>query len=511
MKAGPARVRLQPLGQDVTVARGGLLADALVEAGAEFPCGGRGRCRGCRVRVREGTLAETDADRRSLTPDERRDGWRLACQARVEGDLAVELRQWEGVILADESAFTFEPGDGLGVAVDIGTTTLVAQLLDLATGRVLGTRTALNPQARDGADVMSRVGAALAGDGAERLQRVIRDRVAAMVAALLEDVAPSLGALRRGVLVGNSAMHHLFLGRDLAPLARAPFLPDLPGAGWMDGASLAWPARAARARVCFLPCLGGFVGSDILGVLLATRLHESARPVAAADLGTNGEIVVSAGGGGPVFVASTAAGPAFEGARITHGMRAAPGAIDRVTADGHGMAVHVVGGGPPRGVCGSGLVDAVACGLDLGTIAPSGRMAAGEWRVRGPVPLTPGGVREVQLAQGAIAAGLRGLTEAAGWRAGGVTAGFLAGAFGKRRSGGGSRRRGLLPFRDEAVVPVGNAALRGAKIALFLADLGTPACDVLLPRVRHLRLEQSPGFEDRFAAAMAFPEWEAAA
>lgn len=502
----PVTVRLMPLDAEMHVAAGTPLADALAEHGAEFPCGGRGRCRGCRVRVREGRLAETEPDLRMLSAPERADGWRLACQARVEGDLVVELRQWEGLILADETPFTFVPDAGLGIAVDIGTTTLVAQLLDLATARVLGTRTALNPQARDGADVMSRIGAALVPGGAERLHRAIRERLAAMVTALLLEVDETLGPVTRAALVGNTAMHHLFLGHDLTPLSRAPFVPVSPGAGWLEGGPLGWPARAAHARVCFLPCLGGFVGSDILGVLMATRLHEAAGPTAAADLGTNGEIVVTPGSGGPILVSSTAAGPAFEGARITHGMRAAPGAIDRVTTNGRGLMVHVIGGGAPRGLCGSGLVDTVACGLDLGKIAPSGRMADAPWPVRGAVTLTQPDVREVQLAKGAIAAGLAVLAEEAGLSPAAVGRCFLAGAFGNSLSVASSRRIGLLPFAEESVVPSGNAALLGAKMALFLGDLGTPLFDAILPRIRHVALEQTPGFEDRFAEAMAFPE-----
>jgi len=507
---GVARLRLIPLGQDVDVPYGTPLLDALVPFSAEFPCGGRGRCRGCRIRVREGTLAETGADLTMLSASERQAGWRLACQARVEGDLVVELRQWEGLILADDSPFEFIPDEGLGIAVDIGTTTLVAQLLDLATGRVLGTRTALNPQARDGADVMSRISAALQPGGAQRLHRAIHERLAAMVHALLTGADPALGDVTRAALVGNTAMHHLFLGHDVGVLARAPFVPASPGAGWLAGAGLGWPARAARARVCFLPCLGGFVGSDILGVLMATRLHASPGPAAAADLGTNGEIVVTAGLGRPILVSSTAAGPAFEGARITHGMRAAPGAIDRVTPSGRGVAIHVVGGGAPRGMCGSGLVDAIACALDLGVIAPSGRMAAGEWTVRGSVTLTQTDVREVQLAKGAIAAGLEVLTQAAGLLPAAVPVCFLAGAFGNSLSVASSRRIGLLPFAEEAVRPSGNAALLGAKMALFLGDLGAPLFDTILPRIRHVHLESEPGFEDRFSDAMGFPTMVAA-
>lgn len=494
-------VLVRPLGVKILMPSGGSLADELVRHGVEFPCGGQGRCRGCRLRLLEGSLPESEADLRQLSEAERKEGWRLACSARPVSDITVELRQWAGIILADETPFDFEPASGLGVAVDVGTTTLVAQLVDLASGRVLGTQTALNPQAGSGADVMSRIRAALEPGGLERLQSLVRKRIAVMVQDLLAH-APAEGEIARATLVGNTVMHHMFLGYDVAPLAGYPFEPKHPEGARLTGSELGWPERAAGASAYFLPALGGFVGSDILAVILATRIHLAEETTGGTDLGTNGEIFI--GDKRRILVASTAAGPAFEGARISQGMRAAPGAIDRVSLSGGRMTAHVVGGGAPRGICGSGVVDAVACGLEMGAIAPSGRLESGVLPVRGPVKLLQQDVRELQLAKGAIAAGIQILLRQAGMKPEKMGRFFLAGAFGNNLSVENTRRIGLLPFRAEAIAPVGNAALLGAKLALFDENRGALAG--LCERIEHVSLEKAPDFQELFAEAMIFPE-----
>jgi uncharacterized 2Fe-2S/4Fe-4S cluster protein (DUF4445 family) len=497
------RVVVDPVGAELEVEDGGSLSDALVRFGVEFPCGGRGQCRGCRIRVAEGDLAITDADRRKLSDKERGDGWRLACGAKVTGPLRVELRQWAGPVLADETPFAFEPAEGLGVAVDVGTTTVVAQLLDLATGRVLGTRSALNPQARWGADVMSRIGAASGAAGLGALCSAIRDNVASLVNGLAEHV-PAGRAVRRGVIVGNTVMHHLFLGRSVAPLAAYPFEPERPEGEHARGHAFGWGAPAGEAHVHFLPTLGCFVGSDILGVILATGIHQSEPVVGAADLGTNGELVVGNRDG--ILVASTAAGPAFEGARIEHGMRAAQGAIDRVVACSAGWQTHVLGGGAARGICGSGLVDAVAVGLDLGLIDPTGRIASAPWVLSGGVALTQRDVRELQLAKGAVACGAKILLDRRGIPPDALPTFFLAGAFGNSVDVSSGRRIGLFVVPAAVVQPVGNAALLGAKMALLTSDLGERFCSEIVSKVQHVSLEQDSAFQDLYADQMLFPK-----
>ena len=505
MSGGDIRVTLQPFGTVFHMPAGHSLADHLIVHGVEFPCGGRGRCRGCRVRVLEGSLQETPADSAQLKSGELRAGWRLACQARPESDVTIELRQWTALILADDTEFPFIPGEGLGIAVDVGTTTLVAQILDLSSARILGTETALNPQARFGADVMSRIGASADSASAGRMRTVVRDAIAGMVTKLCSRVQAKSRVVRASI-VGNTAMHHFFLGFPLEPLAAYPFTPKHLEGVDLTGSELGWTGPAASASARFLPNLGGFVGSDILGVILATGLHRAAAGTAAggADLGTNGEIIFTSRGA--ITVASTAAGPAFEGARISQGMRAAPGAIDRVVIEEGKMVAHVIGGMEASGICGSGLVDAVACGLEAGLIEPSGLLPAGKLPVRGEVALTRQDIREVQLAKGAIAAGIVILMREMGIVEADLAAFHLAGAFGNSLDIGNSRRIGLLSFPADKVKPAGNAALLGAKMTLFMPDGGRKACEDIISRVRHVSLETSPDFQDLFAEKMAFPE-----
>lgn len=502
MKEGMVRITLLPLGDSFAMAAGSSLADHLFSRGIEFPCGGRGRCRGCRVRVIGGELAETPSDIRLLTPGERAEGWRMACQARPVSDISIELRQWAALILADDTPFKFEPRTGFGIAVDIGTTTIAAQLLDLSNARVLGTETALNPQGLFGADVMSRIAAASVRESAVKMMDSVRREVAGMVARLGQHL-PGGGRIVRGALVGNTAMHHLFLGLDSAPLASYPFKTGHLGGVELRGGEIGWGDSASDAPAWFLPNLGGFVGSDILAGIIATRLHEAAAPSGGADLGTNGEIVISSGGS--MLVASTAAGPAFEGARISQGMRAAPGAIDRMTIEGGAVHAHVIGGAAPHGICGSGLVDAIACGLDLGIIEPSGRLPAGEMRLRGDVRLVQQDIREVQLAKGAIAAGITILSREKGLQEGDLEVFHLAGAFGNHLDVGNSRRIGLLPFPAGRINSAGNSALLGAKMTLFMPDGGKGLCGDIISRVRHVSLETSQDFQDLYAEKMTFP------
>lgn len=469
------RVRLEPLGRSLEVPAASPLSDILFPFGVEFPCGGRGRCRRCRVRVLEGGLAATDD---AQEPD----GTWLACRCRTAGDVTLEIAQWETSILADDSAFEFTPREGYGVAVDLGTTTVVAQLLDLRNARVLGVRTALNPQTQHGADIMSRIEYALHG-GAAELRDLIRGQIAALIAELAPPEPP-----RRVTLVGNTAMHHLYCDADVAPLAAVPFEPVADGlVEFEDGRR-------------FLPCLGGFVGSDILAGILATRMHRSRKLNVLLDLGTNGEIVV--GNCERLLCCSTAAGPAFEGGRIAMGMRAATGAISEVHEQEGGFACHVLGGGEPRGICGSGLVDAVAVALDLGLILPTGRLAnrAREIPIAPPVALTQQDVRELQLAKGAMAAGIDMLLKRWGATRDDVDRVYLAGAFGNYLNRASAQRIGLLRFAPDRVEPAGNTALLGAKLALYEdGDFGD-----LRKLVEHIPLGADAEFQDRYVDAMSF-------
>jgi len=499
------RIAFEPAGASLEVPRGTPLRDVLLRYGVEFPCGGNGRCKGCRVRVLVGDLPVTPLEREIVRQEELDAGWRLACRHRATGHLTLAIGQWETVILADETPFAFSPRQGLGVAVDLGTTTLAAQLLDLATGQVLGVRSDLNPQAGHGSDIMSRIEFALQPGGRRELAGCIRQTIGALIADLLAPVAGRRGELREVTIVGNTAMHHLFCDLDPAPLAQYPFETAYNDGVNFNAAELGWKL-ADGAQVRFLPNLGSFVGSDVLAGMLATQMHRGKELTALVDLGTNGEIVV--GNRERLLCASTAAGPAFEGARISMGMRAATGAIGEVTANGHGFACRVIGGGAPRGICGSGLVDAVAVGLDMGVIESGGRLAGGrdELMLCPPVRLTQKDVRELQLAKGAISAGLHILLAHLGIGLDDLSALYLAGAFGNCMNRTSAWRIGLIDVPPQRVRPSGNTALLGAKLALFGDRAQADEIAEIRARTEHVPLASDPQFMDIFADAMHFPE-----
>ncbi len=492
-----------PIGAVLQVSAGTPMRDFLFEQGVEFPCGGNGRCRGCKVRLTSGNAAINEAQREHLSEEELQDGWRLACQCSVEEDVTIELRQWDATILANETAFEFVPQEGLGVAVDIGTTTVVAQLLDLATGHVLGVKTSLNPQARHGSDVMSRVQFAVAEGGLGNLRDLIRHEVGKLIRQLFAASGSDVARLKRIVLVGNTVMHHLFCGIPLEPLSRYPFEPERDGLERIPASELDWDVPATTV-VEFLPCLGGFVGSDVLAGILATGIHRADGLEVLVDLGTNGEIVLA--NRNRLICASTAAGPAFEGARISSGMRAATGAIWKVRPNGTGVHCEVLGNAEPRGICGSGLVDAAAAGLVIGAIRPTGRLADGaEWRLCGDVSLTQTDIRQLQLAKGAIAAGIRLLLARWGADFGDIHRFYLAGAFGNYVDRTSAQRIGLLRAPLERVRPAGNTALLGAKTALFDSGPEEDGYAAIRARAEHVGLNEDPMFQDVYVEEMAFP------
>jgi uncharacterized 2Fe-2S/4Fe-4S cluster protein (DUF4445 family) len=455
------------------------------------------------VRVAAGSLPASDDDSALFRPEEIAEGWRLACVARPEGDLRLEIGQWETVILADHSSFEFTPRPGLGVAVDLGTTTLVAQLLDLQSGQVLAVRTAMNPQTKFGSDVMNRIQAAIEGRGAE-LVAAARRGVGELVTGVLGSLSGSRDDIEEVVIVGNTVMHHLFCDLDVGPLALAPFETPDQESHRFHSVDLGWELPG-EPIVRFLPCLGSFVGSDILAGVIATGMQRRAAPAILVDLGTNGEIVV--GNRDRMLFASTAAGPAFEGGRISVGMRATTGAIAEVTAENGKLCCRVLGGVEPRGLCGSGLVDAVATALDLGLVLPSGRLAdpSRPLEVAPPVVLTQGDIRQLQLAKGAIAAGLKILRRRFGEESCREAPIYLAGAFGNYVNRTSARRIGLIDAPEERIQAAGNTALLGAKMALFEDHGEDENFTDLRGRMEHVSLATDPQFLETFVDETLFP------
>ena len=462
-------------------ARDGALRDFLFEEGVEFPCGGTSLCGGCKIRVVSGDVPATAEMRDAISERELAGGWRLACRTEARGVVELEVAQWSQQILSDETAVPFEPRRGAGAVVDVGTTTVVAQRVDLGSGQVTKVVTALNDQARHGADVMTRIGHDLHHRG--QLGAMIRAQVCSMLAPM--------GDLEEILLVGNTCMHHLFCDLSVESLAAVPFRSPHLGAQSLPETVLGSPA-------VFLPCPGGFVGSDLFAGLVATGLLDSAELRALLDLGTNAEIAVGNRDG--VVCASTAAGPAFEGGRIRQGIRAVHGAIDRVECRDGRLHCHVIGGVSARGLCGSGLVDAVAAALDLAWIHPGGRLQNGRTDIylSADVRLTQRDIRELQLAKGAVAAGLHLLLNDRPLRADRV---FLAGAFGNYIRAESARRIGLLPAWVTTPIAAGNTALRGARM-LLLAPSRRAAILERLASVRHVELASDLRFQDLFIEFM---------
>src|SRR5256884_1663184 len=373
-----------------------------------------------------------------------------------------------------ERVLAVERGDTagmkFGLAVDIGTTSVVSTLIELESGEQLGSVSSLNPQAVFGGDLMSRIAFAQFHPGN---LRKLHTRIVGLLNQHIEEICRQSGVLAKWiykvVVVGNTCMHHLLLGIDPSYVGLAPYAPVMRH-------PLVLPARelflkvAPEARVCLLPLVAGFVGADAVAVALATRIYESAEIRIAVDIGTNGEVLL--GSRDRLWACSAPAGPALEGAQIRNGIRGALGAIDRVeVADD--VRVHTIGESPALGICGSGLVDLLAGLLDAGVIDWTGliRLEAretlppklrarvemrgeerlvvvlrpGEAGARQEIVLTQDDVRQVQLAKGAIASGVAMLQHVAGVPDAGVTELMLAGGVGNYISIASARRIGLIP------------------------------------------------------------------
>jgi uncharacterized 2Fe-2S/4Fe-4S cluster protein (DUF4445 family) len=485
------RIRLEPSSVEVEIRRGALLSSVLAGIGVEFPCAGASACGGCRVRVLAGCVPVSPQDREVFTPLELANGWRLACQARAETPLVLDCGQWQMDVLTDGGDMQGSGRRGLGIAIDLGTTTIAAQSIDLVTGRVQAIDSLLNPQARFGADVMSRIQAALSGaDLTVPIRLALAETIAKLTAGREAEVVEV-------IVVGNTVMHHLFAGLDVSPLSHVPFQsPDLE-TQFFTPENLGW-SLPAGCRIRMVGCLGGFVGSDILAGIVAVGMAHSERPVALIDLGTNGEIAI--GNRDRIVCASTAAGPAFEAGSIRMGMRGATGAISHVALENGLVRTTVVGAVRLRGICGSGLVDAAAVGLKIGAILPSGRIADGAsvFHVEEPVVLVQSDIRELQLAKAAIASGFKLLLKRLAISAGDLQSVYLAGAFGNYVGIDSALEIGLIDAPREIVRAAGNTALRGAKQLLISPPVRS------LPPVEHLSLASEPGFEEEYVGSMTF-------
>ena len=448
-------------------------------------------------------------------------------------EISNRLREWnfagEAVLVGDE-VVALEPPDSakdvLGVALDIGTTTLAAGLVDLDTGKIVGLDAELNPQITFGADVISRIMYTQDGPGKRgKLQRELVKGLNQLLLRLCRNTGKERGRIFEATVVGNTTMLHSLLGLEALHIALAPYVGGLNRALCVPAEELGLLIHP-RGKVYLLPSIASFVGADTVGVILATRLHQTKVPRLAIDIGTNGEVMLATKDG--VLTASTAAGPAFEGGRIKFGMRAIKGAISSFQAT-PSLDYTVIGGATARGICGSGLIDLVAELFRVGVLDQKGRILlpseissasaaelAERVRVRGEerefvifkdeereVTLTQQDVRELQLAKGAIRAGIELLMKEARVSPDDIQEVLLAGVFGNYINREKAVTLGLIPpFPLERVHFIGNGAMDGALRALLSLEERRWA-DKISAQVHHIELSGRPDFEETFLRCLA--------
>ncbi len=469
-----------------------------------LPCGGHGRCGKCRVHAQGALSPLSDAERRLLSREDIDSGIRLACCTAVEGDCSVELElRGDGQIrtAGDMPDIRLKPAfRTYGFVLDIGTTTLAARLYDTS-GKALSEGSGLNPQAGWGADVISRIEADLRGEG-PKLTRAICTAVDDLVEELSAKAGISPKDIDGMVVTGNTVMLHLLTGTSTEPLSHAPFGVRRLFGETVTARDLGLTALAQETEVYLATCAAAFVGADLITAVLAGGLCDTPDTRLLADIGTNGEMALWHQG--TLYCCSTAAGPAFEGAGISMGMGGSKGAVDRVAVEGGKLAAHVIGDAAAVGICGSGVVDAVACLLETEQLDETGYMEEESAVICGPVVFTQNDVRMVQLAKSAIHAGIRTLLHTAGLDCGQVSALLIAGGFGSYLDIGNAAKIGLFP---EEMLPcvrvVGNAALSGASMLLLNEDYRA-VCESYAKGARLVELSSNPYFADEYMERMLF-------
>lgn len=561
--------------KEIQVPQGITILNAEIQAGLvpDAPCGGQGKCGKCLVRA-EGkivkacqtvvsgdmeidTLAE-NRENRILTeglsravefmPDlyqkkivlkrakvgENTSDWEiLTSQLPVKGELYPdpeiagsvyerrrECDEWYAVYTERRVLeLRKEAGALCFAAFDIGTTTVVGYLMDAKSGNVLAVRSRMNPQAQYGADVIMRADYALEHE-IKPLSSCIQRAVDEMLGELAGEARIQTTDIFQVCIVGNTCMHHLFLGISPASLVHAPYNPALSRGMILRAAEFNLHIHP-KAELIMLPDIAGYVGADTCGCILSLRQDKKEKISLMIDIGTNGEMVL--GNKDRLVCCSTAAGPAFEGAKIECGMRGAKGAVDHVRYENGTWSYTTVGQAPAAGLCGSGLLDLVAQLLKVGLVDETGRLTSGQEQetvfVLVPpeeagnekgVYLTQKDIREVQLAKAAIAAGIQILMKKLGITEKEIDQVYLAGAFGNYMNPESAAAIGMIPSGLlSRIIPAGNAAGEGAKIAL-LNCRERNEMNALMKKTEFVELATSPEFQDCFVDELNFPEEEEA-
>lgn len=539
-------IAFQPMEKIQEAAIGETLSEIAGKASVTIntDCAGQGTCGKCKVKIISGDAGlPDDTEKLFLSKEELDNGIRLACRVKIQNDLTVQVlsatgnmgrkkdmaRLPEGFVPDRIEWRQGEPKECFGLAFDIGTTTVVGMLWDLRKAEPVGTAARTNPQSVYGADVISRIMYCGQEEGnLKQMQRLIAECFNDIVREFEEEYKIDPKAINKVTAVGNTTMSHLLLGVDPQSLALAPFSPGFTGLVSVKAKELNLIIDE-NAMVNVLPNIAGHVGSDIVAVLLFSGLKEMEGANLAIDIGTNGEILLA--NSGTVLTCSTAAGPAFEGACIHHGMRAATGAIEGVKIQEGEVKLSVIGDAKPVGICGSGLIDCVAELLKSGMITKKGKLLSKEEAEKAGLPdslakrlvdgangksfilysdeendiyITQKDIREVQLAKGAILAGIKIMMQELKLEDSLLNNVFLAGAFGNYIKKESALTIGLLPAVSPGkVVSIGNAAGAGACMAL-LSQSSLEEANRLPDEVDHIELAAHPDFQDVYLQAMYF-------
>lgn len=548
------QITFLPDNRTILVENGVTILEAARRTGVliEAPCNGAGHCGKCRVLLPAGDLIKL-AVHQDIADYGSADNSVLACHAEIHGDLTITVprQQEEGLrvissgdsvkvvlepfivrrydavanqtaVFAGDRVLALEPGNSLahhaGLVVDLGTTTLVVALIDLHSGSTLAERSALNPQSLHAQDVLSRIRLAADENGLALLQQGLITELNRLIRELSEESGVATEQIFEAVISGNTCMLHLLAGVDPTPLGKHPFTPSISGNSHLDAAQIGL-ALAPTALVYLPPVISAYVGADISAGLLASDLSGLSGTTLFIDIGTNGELALARNGS--LITSATAAGPAFEGMNITCGMRAAIGAIERVSvaADGS-LEIGVIGDAPPTGICGSGLMDLVAELIEQGIIGRSGRLTApaghpladrvvrldtgSTFRLQAEIHLSQKDIRQVQLAKGAIRAGIELLLQEAGVTAADLDRVLIAGSFGYHLREKSLLTLGLLPPEAAGKVSFsGNTSRSGGEMLLLNQHLRQRLRQTV-QQVKVVDLAGNPAFERVFVEAMGF-------
>lgn len=441
-------------------------------------CGGRGICGRCRVRVFGGSFGEGKIV--------------LACETPAEDGIAVESEFGGGGLTEGLSArYPTDKEEGFGVAVDIGTTTVAFSLLQLSTGKTLEKYAELNRQAAFGADVISRIMAA-EGGGAALLAETVRSQIEGALARFRQKYTVGIDKV---AVCGNTTMLHLFCGEDVSGIGRYPFTPAFTE--YRERAGEEYGLSCGKVQV--LPSVSAYVGADVVAGCIAAGLNE--REGMLADIGTNGEMLAHASG--KFFCTSTAAGPCFEGANIECGMGGVAGAVDSLRFAEGKLSYTTIGGAAPCGICGAGLVDAVALMLEKGVIDETGAFVRGDkFYIADGVYVSQKDVRNFQLAKSAVCSGIRVLAARAGLALSSLEL-DIAGGLGFYLDGKSAEKTGLFPKENSLRRAVGNAALAGTE-ACMLSKAALAKAIELAENTQYIDLSADADFMDEYIGNMNF-------